>query len=211
MGQGRGRAGLAEPKYETRHRYFTAHELHGRPLSADRLLYLELLEVDSGDGVARFRFALNVPAGEVWGATVKGWESRPEVQDAVREAAVAAWVRGDTLTIPLSAEPQVTQLEVRSPDLTQATVYRITTQGTDPRAFRYRTETDPGAAVDAARLIWREEDGRVVAYTPDEGAQPNGVLVVEDGEVVFDTEATEEGARGVVSGLGVLVYTAEAV
>lgn len=174
---------MPAPKYTVRRRYFTERDPHGDPLPDERLLYLELLEIDEGAGVARFAYEIAAPDGELWLATVEGFESRSDVVAEAIDEAAGSLVQGGTLSIALSEKPQLTQIEVRSADLTRVTVYRVTTQGDDARGFRYRTELDPAAALSAGRYA----------------------VVLEGGRPIFDTdlatgdfEVTEEGGRPVL-------------
>ncbi len=199
---------MPENLSETRRRYFTQRELHGEELPADRLLVLELLEVDTAASEARFEFTLAVTEGELWAATVLGFESRPAVRAEVREAVVARWISGNILTVPLSAHPQLTQVEVRSPDLRQASVYRITTIGADPRNFRYRTELDPGERIDAARCAIIYVDGRPVFDT--EAPLPEAHMVESGGgRPVIDSDAPAPDYRPALAGDRIIAYSAE--
>lgn len=185
----------AAPKYETRRRYFTAQDAHGAAPPADRLLHLELLEVDMAAGVARFAFELADPAGELWLATERGFASRPEVVERLRdEAPIARPPAGGVLTIPLSADPQVTQIEVRSPALDKVTVYRIHTIGADPREYRYHTESDPGAAVPIEHMRWQEVEGDPGVFAPV--ADGDADWVVDGGELVLASEP--DGTAGTI-------------
>lgn len=157
---------MPAPKYTVRWRYFTERDPHEDPLPDERLLYLELLEIDEEAGVARFAYEIAAPDGELWLATVKGWASRDEVQEAVKEAtAFMPTVTGGVLSIPLSADPQVTQIEVRRLDDGSVTPYRVLTQGMDPRTFRYETLSE-GDAIPWSWVRWEAVEGEEGVYQP---------------------------------------------
>lgn len=131
-----------ERKTEAPRRYFTAQERHGEALPEDRLIALELLEVDVEAGVARFSVEMTVSSedGEAWFATLPGWEGRVDPAE-LADAAIGRPVL-DELTIPLSDDPQLTQLEVRNFSTGAVGIYWVHTQGTDARTFRYLSFPD---------------------------------------------------------------------
>lgn len=174
------------PKYTTPKRYFVARE-RDAIVPTNRLLYLELDEIDTDAVVARFRYELADPDAELWVATVKGWVSRDEVQEAVKEAtALMPTVTGGVLSIPLSQDPQVTQIEVRRLDDGSVTPYRVLTQGMDPRTFRYETLAE-GDAIPWSWVRWEAVEGEEGVYQPVLGG--GDVDWIVDGEdVVLATE-----------------------
>lgn len=179
--------------------------------SSDRPLYLEMVEIDEANGVAEFYFELDSADTELWLGTVEGIDRNPEVVEELQEATTANWIAESKLTIPLSSKPQVTQIEVRSSDLTSTRVFRITTRGKDAQSFRYRIEDDSEAA-DAERLVWRIEGDELVGYTPDEGMESNGEWEVDGDDLVFDTDAVVESARSAINGAeSIVIYTPETV
>lgn len=188
---------MPSPKYTTPKRYFVARE-RDAIVPTDRLLYLELDEIDTDAGVARFSYELADPDAELWVATVQGWESRDEVRARVRSHAFASWLEGGVLTIPLTAEPKVTQIEVRRADLSVSVIYRITTQGMDARTFRYRTESDASEAEVASRWSMRIEDARPRFAIVERNGRPvfdeaggadSYAVIEDDGRPVLDREA----------------------
>lgn len=138
-----------ERKTEAPRRYFTAQERHGEELPEDRLIALELLEVDVEAGVVRFSVDMTVSSedGEAWFATLPGWEGRIDPAE-LADAAIGKPLM-DELTIPLSEDPQLTQLEVRNFSTGAVELYWVHTQGNDARTFKYRSFPD-GAVGDAA-------------------------------------------------------------
>lgn len=177
---------MPELLHTPRRRYFTSRKLADTaPEPTDRLLFLELLEVDTVDGVARFSYELADPASELWVGRSVGFESRASVRAEARQAALGGIVDGGQLEIPLSDDPQVTQLEVRFADPAAVTVYRVITRGSDARTFHYREEGDPTERVDAEKLDWRYEFGELRGYDLGE-VQSNGQWRFESGATVFE-------------------------
>jgi hypothetical protein len=149
-------------------RYFISRDAHEEALPEARILYLELDEIDKEAGVARFSYEI-LPEGawgEVWAGTVRGWESRldPEV---LANHAFGNLYRYGVLEIPLSEDPQVTQLEVRDMVSGEVAVYWIQTIGFDHRNFRY--ESFPAGAVGVETIYGYHRAVGVDDYEPVPG------------------------------------------
>ncbi len=185
---------MPAPKYTAPRRYFTAQDARAAAPPTDRLLYLELLEVDTEDGVARFGFSASTDAAdlEVWRGTLPGWESRVD-RAALSDATLGQPQEGGVVEIPLSDQPQLTQVEVRNLATGGVTVYWIQTQGSDARSFRYRSFPDDAVAEGAVfgYLVAVADDD--YEPTADAGAATHAHALV-GGEIQVVAIASADGS-----------------